>query len=96
MCDSGYCSANVTIFYFIGWIISAQWPARSQPKVAAVCILSLGLCIFGSTVHYGTIGVLCDLFLLNLVSCRILLTCRRALVGCRSMNATLPDGTINV
>ena len=28
-----------------------------------------------------TIGVLCDLFLRNLVSCRILLTCRRALVG---------------
>ena len=62
-------------------MISAQWPARSQPKVAAVCILSLVPCIFGSTLHYGTIGVLCDLFLRNLVSCRILLTCRRALVG---------------
>ena len=62
-------------------MISAQWPAWSQPKVAAVCIPSLVPCIFGFTLHYETIGVLCDLFLLNLVSCRILLTCRRALIG---------------
>ena len=41
--------------------------ARSQPKVAAVCIPSLVPCIFGFTLHYETIGVLCDLFLLNLV-----------------------------
>ena len=40
-----------------------------------------GSCIFGSTLHCETIGVLCDLFLLNPFSCRILLTCRRALVG---------------
>ena len=63
-------------------MISAQWPARSQPKVAAVCILSLVPYIFGSTLHYETIGVLCDLFLLNLVSCRILLI-RTSIVALR-------------
>ena len=81
VCDSGYCSANFTIFDFIRRDDFCQWPARSQPKVAAVCILSLVPYIFGSTLHYETIGVLCDLFLLNLFSCRILLACRRALVG---------------
>ena len=34
-----------------------------------------------------------DLFLLNLFSFRILPRCRQALVGCKSMNATLSDGT---
>ena len=43
-------------------MICAQWPARSQPTVAAVCILSLVPCIFGSTLRCETIGVLCDLF----------------------------------
>ena len=62
-------------------MICAQWPARSQPTVVAVCILSLVPYIFGSTLRCETIGVLCDLFLLNLFSCRILPTCRRALVG---------------
>ena len=41
-------------------------------------------CIFGSTLRCErceTIGVLCDLFLLSLFSCRILLTFRRALEG---------------
>ena len=62
-------------------MIFAQWPARSQPTVAAVCILALVPYISGSTLRYETIGALCDLFLLNLFSCHILLTCRRALVG---------------
>ena len=65
-------------------MICAQWPARSQPAVAAVCILSSVPCIFGSTLRCErceTIGVLCDLFLLSLFSCRILLTFRRALEG---------------
>ena len=62
-------------------MICAQWLARSQPTVAAVCILASVPYIFGSTLRYETIGVLCDLFLLNLFSCRILPTCRRALVG---------------
>ena len=62
-------------------MICAQWPARSQPTVAAVCILSSVPCIFGSTLRCETIGVLCDLFLLSLFSCRILLTYRRALEG---------------
>ena len=57
----------------------AQWPAWSQPTVVAVCILSLVPYIFGSTLRCDTIGVLCDLFLLNFFSCRILPTCRRAL-----------------
>ena len=62
-------------------MICAQWPARSQPTVAAVCIRALVPYISCSTLRYETIGVLCDLFLLNLFSCRILPTCRRALVG---------------
>ena len=62
-------------------MICAQWPAWSQPIVAAVCILFFVPYIFGSTLRCETIGVLCDLFLLNLFSCRILPTCRRALVG---------------
>ena len=66
VCDSGYCTADVTISDFIRRKISAQWPARSQPKVAAVCILSSVPCIFGSTLRCETIGVRCDLFLLNL------------------------------
>ena len=37
-------------------MISVQWPARSQPKVAAVCILSLVLCIFGSHCIMGPLG----------------------------------------
>ena len=70
--------------------------ARSQPTVIAVCILALVPYIFGSTLRYETIGVLCDLFLLNLFSCRILQHVVELLWGCRSMNATLSDGTINV
>ena len=66
VCDSGYCTADVTIFDFIRREDSAQWPARSQPQVAVVCILSSVPCIFGSTLCCETIGVRCDLFLLNL------------------------------
>ena len=40
--------------------------SEGQPTVAAVCILASVPYIFGSTLRYETIGVLCDLFLLNL------------------------------
>ena len=50
-------------------MICAQWPARSQPTVAAVCIHASVPYISCSTLRYETIGALCDLFLLNLEGC---------------------------
>ena len=79
VCDSGNCTANVPIFDFIrGGGFLSNGRLGVSPKLPQYILPSVP-CIFGSTLRCETIGVLCDLFLLNFFSCRILLTCRRVL-----------------
>ena len=56
VCETGYCTANVTIFYIRRRDDLRPMATRSQPTVAAVCILSSVPCIFGSTLRCETIG----------------------------------------